>query len=154
MTDTPEKKPGSIYPIAIAGALIAVAIGLGIVAYIAVTNPSQLVRPDYYDAELAHQDKIDTHKRTSELTTQPTLENSGGTLNVRLGADWKDKASDITIKAYRPNDASQDFVMTPTFTDGLVALDLSEKTAGRWKFSLEWTMDGQAYAIEKELYLE
>jgi len=147
-----EKK--SIWPMAIGGSLLAAACGLGVAAYIAVTHSDDLVRDDYYAAEVTHQDTIDARKRAAELTPPAALALNGNTLRVQLGDSWAAKVSEPSLMAYRPDDADQDFVATPTFTNGIAELSMGTRPTGRWIFELSWTLDGAPHQLKQELWLK
>ena len=147
-----EKK--SIWPMAIAGSLLAAAGGLGVAAYIAVTHSDDLVRDDYYAAEVAHQDVIDARKRAAKLTPPLALQLKANTLRIQLGDTWADKVESPSLMAYRPDDAEQDFVATPTFTNGIAELSMRARPTGRWIFELSWTMDGAPHQLKQELWLQ
>jgi hypothetical protein len=153
MTD-PAKPPFSFWPLSITAALVAVVLGLGYVAYIAISNPAHLVRPDYYDAEIAHEDRMDMKARVSQLEEQPALSLAGQILTVDLGPGWASAATNMVLHAYRPNNPSQDFSMPLPPHTTRTSIDLSGREFGRWKFSLEWIMNDLRYAWEQELYLD
>jgi hypothetical protein len=124
----------------------------GFVAF-AMTQRVELVRPDYYEYSLAH----DAHREAA--TRAAAL---GGGFGIDVAADgrqatvtWPREHRDRltgAVRLYRPSDVSADRRLDAApGVDGRQVVSLAGLAAGRWRLQLEWTVDGRAYAAEREV---
>ena len=139
-------------------------IGFFVIAILAITgwvsfamrNSMDLVRSDYYEQDVLHQQQIDRVARTSAIREKPDFSYDPATqmLNLRLPLDHADQATTGTVNFYRPSDASLDRqVELDVAKNGSQSIDVQGFRGGYWKVNVAWTRDGQEYFFERPLVL-
>ena len=118
---------------------------LGFVAF-AMTQPVDLVRPDYYQQSLAEDRRIEGRANARAL---------GASVAVRVDRDARSLAIDLpdgrvdgSITLYRPSSSSADrtWPLRGGTTGRLIPLD--GVASGRWIAQLEWSANGRPYYYE------
>lgn len=122
----------------------------GIVAMVVLSTQQQidLVRTDYYAAELKHQDRIDETANATALNGKVALSRNGEAVNIQLPADLNGKNIKGTAYFYRPSDAKLDltFPLQPDSTGS--QLITGKLTPGIYNVQVQWNCDGKNYFSE------
>ncbi|MCU0435234.1 MAG: FixH family protein [Bacteroidia bacterium] len=122
----------------------------GVVFMVIMSSRQQidLVRKDYYSAELKHQDRIDETNNANALSEKVMLKHSGKAVEIKLPAEMKSKAVNGTALFYRPSDANLDrrFELKPD-TSGIQTI-ASDFAPGIYNVQIEWKCEGKAYYSE------
>ncbi|MCA6363529.1 MAG: FixH family protein [Bacteroidetes bacterium] len=107
-----------------------------------------LVRKDYYAAELKHQDRIDETANANALSEKVTLKHAGKAVEITFPAEMKNKAVKGTALFYRPSDALLDrrFELKPD-TSGTQVIT-GDFTPGIYNVQIQWTCEGKTYYSE------
>ena len=115
----------------------------------ALRQDLELVRPDYYEQELRHDQQMQRVHRTEGVAGAIALSASGDRIVVDLPLDHARRKSAGTIHLYRPSDSHLDreFDLTPG-RDGRQTLDTRDLRPGLWKVRVAWTVDGAEYFRE------
>ena len=144
------------WPIAIVTYFICFgAFTAGLVVFAARQN-EDLVSNKYYDEEIRYQGQINKNTRASAIADQVHVTYSLGTaqIQVQLPLPETTQVSSGLIRFYRPSDASQDreekLALDAT---GNQLIDAKSFAQGYWKVRLEWTAEGQEFALEKPLLI-
>ncbi|MFN0066960.1 MAG: FixH family protein [Limisphaerales bacterium] len=146
---TPSWNP---WPWAITGFLgffVLLVVGFGIFA---ARLRFDLVRPDYYEAELQHDARHAGHGRAMALATAPIVAlDDAGRLSLQLPPAHAGTLSAATLRLYRPADARLDheLALHPDPT-GRQRLDAT-LAPGLWRARLAWTHAGADYLHEEVL---
>lgn len=113
-----------------------------------------LVEPQYYEAELQFQDRIDAANRTAALSKQPMVAVQGRQISVQFPPEMAGRQLDGELHLYFPADAAKDvqqaFRVTGTAT---YMLEMPPASSGLHKLKLKWKADGKSYYFEETLFL-
>lgn len=115
----------------------------------AVRNDDELVRADYYEAELKFQTDIDRASRGLSSNVKLNYDSTSHTLSVVLPR----QTSASSICFYRPSNSRLDREIALDLTDGAQSLDVSQLQTGLWKVRLTWTADGAEFRYDQTLVL-
>ena len=134
----------------VVSAFIGFALFIGTLVFICVRQDINLVSVNYYQEELVHQQKMDQQQNMVELKEQPViiLENE----QVKLTFAGLNKLTKGELKLTRPSDAKLDqhFKLNQD-TQQNFPLRISEK--GLYRVTMQWTMNGKDYYLEKLMVL-
>jgi len=137
--------------IAFFAVFISCVVGFGVFA---VRQNPDLVRADYYEEELRHQQQMDRVQRTAAVRSQVVLGYDSGrqVISLELPAEHAARQPAGTIHLYRPSDAALDRQM-PLAVDpeGRQTLDVRGIAEGRWKIRVTWIAGGEEYFAEQTL---
>jgi len=120
----------------------------------ALRQDQELVRPDYYEAELRHQAQIERVRRTRALGDRVSLTERDRVLVLSLPAEHSGRGMTGTLRLYRPSDSRLDreLPLSPAPT-GRQEFDLRSLRPGLWKAAVLWSVDGWEYYRESTLVL-
>ena len=116
-----------------------------------------LVRTDYYEAEIRYQRQLDCLNRTAALRPKVAIHYSAATreIIVKLPAEHATSRPAGRIHFYRPSEAALDFeVPLAIDAQGRQRIDGRNLRAGQWKVSVGWTAAGQDYSFEQTVVAE
>lgn len=144
--------PKSFWPYAIIGWFVLAIIGTVVWVSFALRQGTDLVRADYYEQEIRHQEQIDREARTRAVQGQ-----------LRAGYDVTQQAIVLTLPAeharqpitgsiqlYRPSDARLDRqVDLSVDASGVQKLDARALRSGLWKIKVKWTVGGQEFFFDQ-----
>ncbi|MDB6059069.1 MAG: nitrogen fixation protein FixH [Verrucomicrobiales bacterium] len=112
-----------------------------------------LVRTDYYEAEIKFQQQIDRVERSRPVDAQVAVsyDLQSAKLTVQLPSDSR-KGAFGRIELYRPSDSRQDKnIKLAADQNGKQQIDVRDLKGGLWKVRVSWTSSGQEYFIEKPI---
>lgn len=113
-----------------------------------------LVRPDYYEAEIQHQQHLDRASRALASGQPDVLLNAVlHRVEITLPAHPSQlPATQGQAHFYRPDDSRLDRRMAlPLQSDGTIAYPAHDLKPGLWKVHLEWKRDGIEFASTHSL---
>lgn len=118
---------------------------LGFVAF-AMTQPVDLVRPDYYQQSLVEDRRIAGRANARSLGTSVavTVDREGRSLIV----DLPGTRVEGSITLYRPSSSSADRTWPLRGGVSRQAIPIDDVASGRWVAQLEWSADGRPYYHE------
>ena len=113
-----------------------------------------LVTEDYYQQELAFQNKIDQTAAASQIGEDPVVRISDQSVDII----FPDSVAGLGIAGkalfYRASDASKDIVIElKTDMAGTQRVDRSQFTTGAYQLKLTWMSDGHPYYYEEQIYI-
>lgn len=130
------------------------AISIGFIYY-AFHQDVNLVRDDYYEAEVQYNDTMDKIKRTSQL--KDNLEISLTTENITLHFPLIYEKNRISgnIYMYRPSNNTKDFNL-PIQLDSLNFQNINTNNllSGLWKIKVDWNYDSISFQNDKTLMVQ
>ena len=144
----------SIWPYAIVAVFVLFAIYIGFMVYQAMQTDVNLVSANYYQQELAHQQRMAAVARVAALPTPVLVRHdaAGQRLTVQLPAALAGQAVRGQLHFFRPSDQALDFALPLLPTAGRQqSVNTSQLAPGLWRVQLDFTADGQAYFLEQDL---
>jgi nitrogen fixation protein FixH len=118
--------------------------------YFAFNQEVNLVRDDYYEAELEYNEKMETLNRTANLkdNVRVSLDNKNLSIQFPQEFDWGKIKGKVLL--YRPSDRrldrSYDIALDSTYIQ-LIKKDLL--SPGMWKVQINWSIDAINYFNEE-----
>jgi nitrogen fixation protein FixH len=113
-----------------------------------------LVSNNYYEEEIAYQDKIDKMHNFEKLQAKPEWQYDQGqqVLEFRFPEGFSWASGEIYF--FRPSDANQDMkISIRPDGNGRQTVNTQNLSKGLWKVKLQWDEQGKAYYHEKVLVL-
>jgi hypothetical protein len=116
----------------------------------AVRNDMELVRKDYYEADLKFQQQLDKLARTRELRRDISVRLEGPTLALVLPKT--DAQGEVHL--YRPSNAKLDRRL-PLQLDaqGRQAIDIARLQSGLWKLRVSWQSHGEDFYFDEPIVI-
>jgi nitrogen fixation protein FixH len=123
--------------------------------YFAFNQDINLVRDDYYEAEVQFNEKLETIKRTKKLSEELKIKLIPNYISLQFPAELRDQEITGTVFLYRPSDEKLDFEL-PIKIDSLKTMLIPTKKmiAGQWKIQIDWTADKNKYFNNKILMVQ
>ena len=118
--------------------------------YFAFSQEVNLVRDDYYEAELEFNDKMEVLKRTAELSEPVIVSLNNQNLEIKFPDSFDSEKIFGTILLYRPSDRRLDKSFTiSSDTSNTQIIDRKRLLPGMWKVQLNWYVDTLNYFSEQ-----
>ncbi|SFP89174.1 Nitrogen fixation protein FixH [Hymenobacter arizonensis] len=149
----PKRSP---WPYAIVAVFVLFAAYIGSMVYQAMQTDVNLVSADYYQQELAHQQRMDAVARTAALATPVQLRHEAASrrLTLELPAALAGQTVQGQVHFFRPSDKALDFKLPlQPAADRRQVVNTSKMAPGLWRVQLDFTVGGQAYFLEQDLTL-
>ncbi|TGE17378.1 FixH family protein [Hymenobacter elongatus] len=146
----------SVWPYAIVTVFVLFAAYIGSMVYQAMQTDVNLVSADYYQQELAHQQRMDAVARTAALPTPVQVHHEAASrrLMLQLPAALAGQAVQGQVHFFRPSNQALDFALPlQTAADLRQFINTSKMAPGFWRVQLDFTTGGQAYFLEQDLTL-
>jgi len=120
---------------------------LGFVAF-AMSQPVDLVSPDYYERALHEDDRIAALANARALGEGFRVTPDIAARSLRIDLPAATRPVNGTVTLYRPSDAAEDREQALAPRDGVQVVSLEGLRSGRWIAKLEWTANGAPYYYE------
>ena len=119
---------------------------------ICVREDINLVSRDYYQEELAHEQKMTSIQNTNSLKSRPVISIEGPVVTITF-SDF-DRIEKGELKLLRPSDSRLDrkYFIHPAI-DKVQSYPLEVWSKGLYRASMQWTMDGKEFYFEKLIVL-
>jgi len=119
---------------------------------ICVKQDISLVRPDYYQEELIHQQKMTFIQNTKSLTSLPNISVDNGVVGVSFSDFGEIEKGELLL--LRPSDPRLDrrFSLHPIQTTHQ-QFNLRTWSKGLYRASMQWTMNGKEFYYERLIVL-
>ncbi|MBP6870923.1 MAG: FixH family protein [Bacteroidales bacterium] len=119
------------------------------------TMDVNLVEDNYYEKELAYQERIDRIKNTAALPGKVIILKSGEHISIQFPEEGTILPVAGIVHFYRPSDPGKDLNLDLQLNDSLrQVFSLKELDPGKWTIKLDWTMGGKGYYFEEGLIIE
>ena len=144
----------SLWPLGLVTAFALFITGTGVLIWLSRQANLDLVRPDYYEAESAHDAEQARRQRAAAL--QPrlrvTVDAAARRLHLQMPPGHHNARGTITL--YRPSAAAMDreFPLQPD-ASGAQELSLRDLAHGLWRLTILWTAAGEEYEETSEFVL-
>jgi len=125
---------------------------IGVVAF-AMTQDVELVRSDYYEYGLKHDEQMKAEVNAQSLAVPLTItyDTQRATISVAFPPD---QLADLhgTIQLYRTSSMKQDrtFEIHPN-ASGVQMIDVRSDARGKWIVKVNWTSHGTAYKVDQPI---
>ena len=118
--------------------------------YFSFSQEVNLVRDDYYEAEVQFNEKMEIVKRTDLLTEKLNINLITGNIKVSFPTIFEFSNINGTILLYRPSDRNLDFKL-PIQVDssGTQLISTENIMSGMWKIQIDWAVGTTLYFNEK-----
>jgi hypothetical protein len=150
----PSKR--NVWPYAIIAVFVLFATYIGSMVYQAMQTDVNLVSADYYQQELAHQQRMNAVARTAALPAAVQIRHDATRrrLTLELPAALTGQTLQGQVHFFRPSDQALDFTLPllPA-ADRRQSVNTSKMAPGLWRVRLDFTAGGQAYFLEQDLTL-
>lgn len=114
-----------------------------------------LVEDNYYEKELAYQQRIDKTANTSALPGTIKVSKEPGFVIIRFPQMDSTYTPDGSVLFYRPSDPAKDFTVPLQLNDSSCQVfDTKVLDKGRWMIKLDWKMGGKEYYYEEGVFIE
>jgi nitrogen fixation protein FixH len=129
-------------------------VGLGVMIWIALSSPTDLVADDYYRAGLEYEGRIESMRRARSAGPAMTVIGTTGSVTIRLPGLARTGGVTGTVTMYRPSDRALDFA-TPLSLDsaGTMRIESPRLQPGLWTVQVDWVAGGVEYYDEAKLVL-
>ena len=129
-------------------------ISIGFIYY-AFNQDVNLVRDDYYEAEVQFNDTMDKIKRTTQLKDHLEITLTTGNIQLHFPAIYEKIRISGNIFMYRPSNEKKDFNL-PILLDSLNSQNISttKLLPGLWKIKVAWNYDSTSFQNDKILMVQ
>jgi len=153
-TASPRESSYNPWPHALMAFFSLLLAALAGVLWVAFRQTDQLVSSNYYDQEMRYQGRMEALQRTRALGAALALRQEPGQVILQIPDTQAGRRPAGTIRLFRPSDARQDRdMLLATDAAGRQVIDVRGLTAGLWRISVEWTVDGLTYYVEDPMVL-
>lgn len=133
------------------------AIFVGGIVFMVVKSSSQnvdLVRPDYYEAELKYQETIDATQRANALSTKLKLTIKDDTLKIVFPQEMKSTVAIANIWLYCIADVKKDVNKVFSVVDANLNMPLPAFNKGLHDVKISWEWNGKTYFTEQKIFIQ
>ncbi|MBI1930933.1 MAG: FixH family protein [Ignavibacteriales bacterium] len=114
--------------------------------YIAFNQDVNLVRDDYYEAEVKYNETMEKVKRTSALVDKLKISVIENNIQLQFPKISKSENIDGNILLYRPSERNKDLSITiRPDSNYLQTINTANMLSGMWKVKVDWTADSISY---------
>lgn len=114
-----------------------------------------LVEENYYEKELAYQERIDRIKNTESLGEKIEVSLSQGSLRIDFPKSLGGKGVEGNVFFYRPSDPGKDFTLPLAINDSSYQIiEARQLDPGRYIIKIDWVADGIKYYYEQAVFNE
>lgn len=114
-----------------------------------------MVEDNYYEKELAYQERIDKIRNTESLGEDVKVTLSQGSLRIDFPKNLSGKKSQGNVLFYRPSDPGKDFTVPLVINDSsFQIIDATRLDPGRYVIKIDWVSDGVEYYYEEAVFNE
>jgi hypothetical protein len=115
----------------------------------------KLVENNYYEKELAYQDRIDKLNNTASLRWKIRIKQEPGSIIIQFPTLQPPVIPEGSLLFYRPSDPEKDFTIPLKLNDSSYQIiDTKEIDRGKWIIKLDWKMDRKEYYYEEGVLIE
>ncbi len=129
-------------------------ISIGFI-FLAFNQDVNLVRDDYYEAEVKHNDKIKRIERANNLIEKLEIQLSNNEILLQFPSTFERKGIRGDILLYRPSNREND-VKLKIELDSMNTQKVSKSNLlkGLWKIEIEWNLDSLSFFNDKILMVQ
>lgn len=117
--------------------------------YMAFQEDFDLVADDYYEQEIAYQDRIDQMENANSDCQKVSI--TKGETGYDL--TFSEKAESVKVHFFRPSDDTKDVLLEEEAVESVLAIPSSQLIAGKYLVKVEWKANGKTYFQEDDLFV-
>lgn len=124
--------------------------------YFAFKQDVNLVRDDYYEAEVSYNERMETISRSKALKDGLNISITNENIILKFPASLS-KSSKIhgNITLYRPSNRDKDINLPIAIDSGFIQLIKTDNLlSGLWKIQVDWEIDSLSYFNEEILMVQ
>lgn len=123
--------------------------------YFSFSQEVNLVRDDYYQAEVQFDDKLESIKRTELLNEKLLISLEANNIKLVFPSNFIKNNIDGSIILYRPSNRESD-IQFPINLDSnnIQFIATTGMLNGRWKIQVNWRADSLEYFNEKNIMVQ
>jgi nitrogen fixation protein FixH len=125
------------------------------IIYFAFNEDVNLVRDDYYEAEVNFDEKLETIKRTDKLDEKLKITTYADRIELKFPDNFDYLNIEGIIKLYRPSNRDKD-IQVPIKLDSnsTQIINTDKLLSGLWKIQVDWAVYSDKYFNEKILMVK
>lgn len=113
-----------------------------------------LVSTDYYEQEIAHEEKITKKKNENNLLEKIQVNNTETYVELVFPIEYASKIDAASVYFFRPSDFNKDKTFAINLNEeGFQTFDKKLFDSGKYKIKVEWKMDNMAFYKEFDVFL-
>jgi len=112
-----------------------------------------LVATEYYKNELVFQEEIDKEQNLKLLSEPIQIEQKAEGISIVFPLELKPKDIQGKVFLYRPSNKKMDIEIPLSISSNILFLPKKDLVGGRWDIIIDFTHQGTAYLIKKEIML-
>ena len=112
-----------------------------------------LVTQDYYAEEIRYQEKIDQRTRAEALSEPVRFTLSDQSIHIRFPRESAGKEITGEVLLYFPADSKQDVRSAIQTSSNDMVLQIPGERRGMHILQVKWTVEGQTYYFEENLFI-
>lgn len=117
--------------------------------YLAFNQDFDLVADDYYEQEIAYQDRIDQMTSANEDGQKVEIKKSTSGYDLVFAG----KANDVKLHFFRPSDDTKDIILEKAEVESVLSVPFTQLIPGKYLVKVEWKVDGKTYFQEQDLFV-
>ncbi len=136
------------------GTRIAIGYGAFVVfimtlVFMAFRQDFDLVADDYYEQEIAYQDRIDQMENANSDGQKVSITKGEAGYDLT----FSEKAESVKVHFFRPSDDTKDVLLEEEAVESVLAIPSSQLIAGKYLVKVEWKANGKTYFQEDDLFV-
>jgi len=112
-----------------------------------------LVATEYYKNELVFQEEIDKEQNLKLLSAPIQLEQKVEGISIVFPSELQPKDIQGKVFLYRPSNKKMDIEIPLSISSNILFLPKKDLVGGRWDIIVDFTHQGTAYLVKKEVML-
>ncbi|MBK7105297.1 MAG: FixH family protein [Ignavibacteriae bacterium] len=123
--------------------------------YFSFSQDVNLVRDDYYEAEVQYNETMEKVKRTNQLTENLKVSVVNNSIELRFPKNFNYKNINGNIFLFRPSERNKDLTI-PIQIDSnyFQAISTNNLLQGMWKIKIDWKADSVAYQNDEIIMIQ
>jgi nitrogen fixation protein FixH len=117
--------------------------------FMAVRQDFDLVADDYYEQEIAYQDRIDQMNNARSDGQKVTITKSDGGYELAFSG----MAENVKVQFFRPSDESKDVIIEEATVEEPLVVAADRFSMGKYLVKVEWRSNGKTYFQEQNLFV-
>lgn len=117
--------------------------------YLAFNQDFDLVADDYYEQEIAYQERIDQMTNANNDGQKVLIKKATNGYSLH----FSEQVNDVKIHFFRPSDDTKDIMMEHASVDTLLIVPSEKLIPGKYLVKVEWKVDGKTYFQEDDLFV-
>ncbi|MCM4167709.1 hypothetical protein KCTC52924_00777 [Arenibacter antarcticus] len=110
-----------------------------------------LVREDYYKAEIGFQKELDAEINANENNVNLNMVRTPAGIKLEFPKDLDQATIKGTVSLYRPSNKQLDFDFPISLSNNHLIIPENRLVDGRWDLKVSWEYNGEAYMYKEKI---